>query len=75
MSDYKNYLSIERNWIECHLTDHSDSSMPPEGEMVDVKTIFGFEDVGIWDGTRWTDDRGKWRGDRKEVSAWRFIRK
>jgi hypothetical protein len=58
------------NW-----TQIIDERMPPVGQKVDVKTIFGFEDTGIWDGKKWIDDEGKWRGDREEVLEWRFIRK
>mgnify|MGYP003403080945 CR=1 FL=1 len=43
---------------------------PETGLEVKVKTIYGFEDYGIWDGKQWLNKDGGWKGDKEEVTEW-----
>lgn len=43
---------------------------PKIGLEVKVRTIWNFEDTGIWDGTRWLNSAGKIKGEADEAPQW-----
>lgn len=45
---------------------------PEIGFTVKVKTIYGFEDTGIWDGEKWINDEGEFKGEPDEAPKWKL---
>lgn len=45
---------------------------PKIGLEVDVMTIYKFEDTGIWDGKKWLNIKGEFKGEAEEAPKWRL---
>jgi hypothetical protein len=45
---------------------------PEIGLEVKVKTIYEFEDTGIWDGTKWLNSAGEFKGEADEAPQWKL---
>jgi hypothetical protein len=43
---------------------------PKIGLEVNVKTIYGFNDTGIWDGAKWLNSEGEFKGEVDEAPQW-----
>ena len=45
---------------------------PEIGLEVKVKTIYDFEDTGIWNGTIWLNSIGEFKGEPEEAPLWKL---
>ena len=45
---------------------------PEIGLEVKVMTIYEFEDTGIWDGTKWLNKEGGFKGEAEEAPKWKL---
>ena len=54
-------------WIEIKI------QQPKIGLKVQVKTIYEFEDVGIWDGKNWINDKNNFLGTKDEAPQWKAL--